>query len=201
MTCAPSEDSDQPGHPPSLIRVFAVRMKKAWVLSYPLNAQRRLWSDWADAQADLSSLGTQSFCWFCLEAEVLYHPIIKTPLVLNKYLQNFSSCWQNWDHMSYFLPMGCKENSKLITLILLVLRFYGQTTKTHAFPVFQMTISFKCKFRNFFFQFLQGVIRNAGTLKNHIQLNQVHEAIKFSFAASQCKISPCAYWQKREKPY
>ena len=52
--CAPSEDSDQPGHPPSLIRVFAGRMKKAWVLSYPLSAQRRLWSDWAAAQADLS---------------------------------------------------------------------------------------------------------------------------------------------------
>ena len=52
--CAPSEDSDQPGHPPSLIRVFAVCMKKAWVLSYPLSAQRRLWSDRADAQADLS---------------------------------------------------------------------------------------------------------------------------------------------------
>ena len=47
-----SEDSDQPGHPPSLIRVFAVRMKKAWVLSYPLSAQRRLWSE--------SSLGAQS---------------------------------------------------------------------------------------------------------------------------------------------
>ena len=29
-------------------------MKKAWVLSYSLSAQRRLWSDWADAQADLS---------------------------------------------------------------------------------------------------------------------------------------------------
>ena len=52
--CAPSEDSDQSGHLPSLIRVLAVRMKKAWVLSYPLSAQRRLWSDWADAQADLS---------------------------------------------------------------------------------------------------------------------------------------------------
>ena len=52
--CAPSEDSDQPGHRPCLIRVFAVRMKKAWVLSYSLSAQRRLWSDWADAQADLS---------------------------------------------------------------------------------------------------------------------------------------------------
>ena len=54
MACAPSEDSDQPGHPPCLIRVFAVRMKKALVLSYPLSAQRRLWSDWADAEADLS---------------------------------------------------------------------------------------------------------------------------------------------------
>ena len=37
--------------------VFAVRMKKAWVLSYLLNAQRRLSSDWADAQAD------RSLCW------------------------------------------------------------------------------------------------------------------------------------------
>ena len=55
--CAPSEYSDQPGHPPSLISVFAVRMKKAWDLSYPLRAQRRLWSDWADAQAGLS------LCW------------------------------------------------------------------------------------------------------------------------------------------
>ena len=54
---APSEDSDQPGHPPSLMGIFAVRTKKAWVLSYPLSAQRRLWSDWADAQADLS------LCW------------------------------------------------------------------------------------------------------------------------------------------
>ena len=42
MICAPSEDSDQPGHQPSLIRVFAVHMKKAWVLSYPLSAQQRL---------------------------------------------------------------------------------------------------------------------------------------------------------------
>ena len=52
--CALSEDSDQPGYPPSLIRVFAVRMKNAWFLSYPLSAQRRLWSDWVDAQADQS---------------------------------------------------------------------------------------------------------------------------------------------------
>ena len=37
MTCALSEDSDQPGHLPSLIRVFAVCMKNVWVLSYPLS--------------------------------------------------------------------------------------------------------------------------------------------------------------------
>ena len=44
--------------------VFALRMKKAWILSYPLSAQRRLirlggcpgWSE--------SSLSAQSFCWF-----------------------------------------------------------------------------------------------------------------------------------------
>ena len=69
MACTPSEDSDQPGHPPCLIRVFAVRMKKAWVLSYPLSAQQRLWSDWVDAQADLSLCWAhRSFCWFCHEA-------------------------------------------------------------------------------------------------------------------------------------
>ena len=46
----------------SVWSVFAVRMKKAWVLSYPLSAQRRLWSAWADAHADLSlHWGAQSF--------------------------------------------------------------------------------------------------------------------------------------------
>ena len=54
IACAPSEDSDQPEHPPSLIRVVTIRMKKALVLSYPLRAQWKLWSDWADVQADLS---------------------------------------------------------------------------------------------------------------------------------------------------
>ena len=67
--CVPSEDSDQPKHLPSLISVFAVRMKKAWVLSYPLSAQRRLWSDWADVQVDLSLRWAHShFVGFCHEA-------------------------------------------------------------------------------------------------------------------------------------
>ena len=42
-------------------RVFAVRMKKAWILKYSLSAQRRLWSDWAD----LSSLGAHTILLVC----------------------------------------------------------------------------------------------------------------------------------------
>ena len=65
MTCAPIEDSDQPGHPPSLIRVFAVRLKKARILSYPLSALRRLWTDWADLSLRWAHM---PFCWFCHDA-------------------------------------------------------------------------------------------------------------------------------------
>ena len=73
ITCAPSEDFDQPGHPPSLIIVFAVRMKKAWVLGYLYNAQRWLWSEWADAQADPSlHWAHRLFCWFCHAAAQLF---------------------------------------------------------------------------------------------------------------------------------
>ena len=61
---------------PSLIRVFVVHIKKVWVLSYPLSAQQRFWSDWVDAQADLSLRWAQSFCWFCHEAA---HIIINEP--------------------------------------------------------------------------------------------------------------------------
>ena len=61
MAIAPGEYTDQPVHPPSLIRVFAVHMKKHWVLSYPLSALRRLirlggCPGWFE-----SSLGTKAF--------------------------------------------------------------------------------------------------------------------------------------------
>ena len=83
MACVPGEDSDQPGHSPSLIRVFAVCMKKHWVLGYPLSAQRRLirlgrWPCWSE-----SSLGTQSFCWFWHVAHFtdVWRYVIKIPKV------------------------------------------------------------------------------------------------------------------------
>ena len=85
MACAPSEDSDQPRHRPSLKRAFAVPIKKAWVLSYPLSTQRRLWSDWANAQADLSLHWAQrSFCWFCHEAAPVKFALVgKSELVFD----------------------------------------------------------------------------------------------------------------------
>ena len=59
--CAPSEDWDQPGHLPSLIRVFA----KPFV--------RRLWSDWVEDHADLSlRWAHRSFCWFYLAPVYIY---------------------------------------------------------------------------------------------------------------------------------
>ena len=43
-------------------------MKKDWVLSNPLSTQRRLWSDWADAQADLSlRWAHMPFCCFVMK--------------------------------------------------------------------------------------------------------------------------------------
>ena len=62
-------------HPPSLIRVFDVRMKKARILSHPLSVQQRLLSDWADAQVDLSlRWAHMPFCWFCHDAaHLLWH--------------------------------------------------------------------------------------------------------------------------------
>ena len=65
MTCVPSEDSDQPGHPPSLIRVFTVHSMGSWGPKVSSCGQRRLWSDWADAQADLSLCWADMWiCWF-----------------------------------------------------------------------------------------------------------------------------------------
>ena len=60
--------------------IFTVRMKKAWILRYPLSAQKRLWKDcpvWSE-----SLLGAQPHCWFCDEAaQFVLH--IQTVIVPN----------------------------------------------------------------------------------------------------------------------
>ena len=64
LACAPSEDSDQPGYPPSLIRVYTVRLMGTKDPTFLL-ADSGLWSDWADVQADLSlRWAHMPLCWF-----------------------------------------------------------------------------------------------------------------------------------------
>ena len=102
---APSEDTDQPGHPPSLIRVFAVHMKKAWVLSYPLSAQRRLWSDWADAQTDLSLRWAHSHLVGFVMSQLIYCNKHWSFAVFLKYLKRnfFRQNYRNYLYVTYCL--------------------------------------------------------------------------------------------------
>ena len=98
MACAPSEDSDQPGHPPSLIRAFAVRLKKARFLSYPLSAQRRLirlvgcpgWSE--------SSLGAHAIL-LVLSWGGSYMPSKSKKFGHSEHFCNYPKIWAVW-----FLP-------------------------------------------------------------------------------------------------
>ena len=134
MACAPSQDSDQPGHLPSLIRVFAVRMKKHWVLSYPLSSQRRLWSDWADAQADLS------LCW--AHSHFVGFVVRRSRLLLHRYI--WALAQQNHQYR-----LDASEESDLpghppslislccVHIILLVLLCCG----SHGELIFQVTCS------------------------------------------------------------
>ena len=67
MTCSPSEYSDKLGHP---LNLWSQPSLSAWrtlgPYSHPLSAQRRLWSDWMDAQSDMSLRWVHiPFCLFC----------------------------------------------------------------------------------------------------------------------------------------
>ena len=53
----PNEDSNQPVHPGSLIRVVIVSMKTLCIFGYPKCTQQRFRSDCAFAQSDLN------LCW------------------------------------------------------------------------------------------------------------------------------------------
>ena len=54
LTRAPGDDSDQPAHSRSLIRNFTGRILDSQGCRLSSYGQRKLWSDCADAQADLS---------------------------------------------------------------------------------------------------------------------------------------------------
>ena len=66
MTCRPREDSDQPGHPPSLIRLFAWRNLESLATHW---AHSEDWSDLVNAGRAvillvLSSCGSFIILWF-----------------------------------------------------------------------------------------------------------------------------------------
>ena len=66
MICAPSEDSDQHGHPSSLTIVFAVRSVGSYKDPRFLHVDSADRSDWVDAQAYLSIHWVhRSFSWIC----------------------------------------------------------------------------------------------------------------------------------------
>ena len=54
ILCAHNEDSDERAPPHMMIRVYADCLKTLWIIGYPNNALKRLFSDCANAQADLS---------------------------------------------------------------------------------------------------------------------------------------------------
>ena len=138
MACAPSKDSDQPVHLPSLIRVFAVRMKEAWVLSYLLSAQRRFWSDWADAQADLS------LCWVHMPFRLFCHEVaqddvikLRTPTVIAVIILKFEEWgFTTWEWVQKVLSIPA---IRIIAVSLENLHM-SLVTRKPAFSVFDQVI-------------------------------------------------------------
>ena len=98
----PSEDSDQPGLPPSLIKVFAVRSVGSLGPNFASGGQRWLWLDWVDAQANLSlRCAHRSFCWFC-------HAVAQF-----SYWNHFRNhCVWHWNEFAYASLTWCKRCSQ-----------------------------------------------------------------------------------------
>ena len=106
MACVPSEDSDQLGHPPSLIQI-SLGVRPVWSES-SLSAWRKLGSlaaHWAQAKTLIwlggcpgwseSSLCAKSFCWFCHEAaQFMTAKRFKQGFWYHKYYKTFSEFYR-----------------------------------------------------------------------------------------------------------
>ena len=102
-------------------------MKKAWTLSYPLSAQRRLWSDWADAQADLSlrwahshivGFVTRRLIYVALDDCILFRMILS--FIDNTVIVLLTIRW-----LSYWQYGDCLIDNTVI--VLLTIRWLSQT--------------------------------------------------------------------------
>ena len=140
--CVASEDWDQPGHPPSLIRVFAVRMKKPWVLSYPLSAPisyplsgcqsiRPVWGCpvWSE-----TSLGAHSFCWFCPVVAHFYFTMataIFQNLSYEKGTNNYFGWWLwpcmfKWRSKRFLCPVASARQEHRAFRFSVQVKIFGQ---------------------------------------------------------------------------
>ena len=109
--CAPREDSDQPVHPPSLIRVFSVCSMGSWGPKLSSCIQQRLWSDWVDAQADLGlRLAHMPLCWFSHEvAQICLCYMRTTKMLIN---QEINAVWCVCLDSVINIYKNCIQNSK-----------------------------------------------------------------------------------------
>ena len=128
---------------PVLIRVFAACMKKHLVLSYPISAQRRLWSEWAEARLIGVFAGcTCHFVGFIIRWLIFSSPepldsivslkyghapssIVRSSTIFKDLLQNH---WANRSQISYGASMGQGNESLFAGL--------GHMTKMAATPIY-----------------------------------------------------------------
>ena len=82
LTCAPNKNSNQPGHPRSLVRAFVIRMKKLCIFGCPKYVRWRFWSD-------------------CANIYIIAIYIKKTRLF--KYIENFTTI--NWIFFLIKIPI------------------------------------------------------------------------------------------------
>ena len=119
VACAPRDDSDQPWQSPSQIRVFAVRLKGCEGSKLALCWQWRLWSDWADAQADLSRRWAHiTLCWFSrVTAQIISELSSWTFLSAVIDIADISTNWllRNWRQFNYINNFNNSAPRRLIS--------------------------------------------------------------------------------------
>ena len=86
-------------------------MRKRWVLSYPLSAQRILWPDWADAQAASLRWAHNIFCWFYHVAAHIFDDF----LLKFKRKLNAKDCRVKWHFESFWLLCTCMHHHETRT--------------------------------------------------------------------------------------
>ena len=119
-------------------------MKKPWVLSYPLSAQRRLWSDWADAH---------SFAHFWSQDDQL-QKCKKSETWLSKKLNNVVKAYSNASKRSRQNDKQCRPGSDCLGQRKLILRCSsGSLGRAGGFYFFHFrkvskSQSFYCQFQS-----------------------------------------------------